>query len=113
MTRSVRYPAYPLVTHDPYFSIWSFSDHPAEDWTRHWTGHNNNLEGVIRIDGKNWRFMGPRKGADAMTLLSVEVLPTRTVYSFAEGGVRFRLTFLTPALPYRLDVMARPLTYLL
>ena len=112
MTRSVRYPAYPLVTHDPYFSIWSFSDHPAEDWTCHWTGHNNNLEGVIRIDGKNWRFMGPRKGADAMTLLSVEVLPTRTVYSFAEGGVRFRLTFLTPALPYRLDVMARPLTYI-
>ena len=42
---------------------------------------------------------------------SVEVFPTRTVYTFAEAGIRFRLTFLTPALPYKLDVMARPVTY--
>lgn len=110
--QSVRYPAFPLVTHDPYFSIWSFSDHLADTWTRHWTGRNNSLEGAIRIDGKPRYFMGGRKDAEPMTQLSVEVFPTRTVYTFADAGIRFRLTFLTPALPYRLDVLARPVTYL-
>lgn len=106
-----RYPAYPLITHDPYFSIWSFSDKLTETWTHHWTGNNNDLCGLLRIDGKTFRFMGPRRQFPPMNQESVEVFPTRTVYTFAEAGIRFRLTFLTPALPYKLDVMARPVTY--
>jgi hypothetical protein len=27
-----RLPATPLVSSNPYFSIWSFSDHPGTDW---------------------------------------------------------------------------------
>ena len=106
-----RYPAYPLITHDPYFSIWSFSDKLTETWTHHWTGNNNDLCGLLRIDGKTFRFMGPRQQFPPMNQESVEVFPTRTVYTFTEAGVRFRLTFVTPALPHKLDVMARPITY--
>jgi hypothetical protein len=109
-----RPPAVPLVTHDPYFSVWSFADRLTDDWPRHWTGAYNGISGIARIDGAALRFAGKSGAApDAMEQLDVSVLPTRTIYRFAARGVELVLTFLTPALPHDLDVLARPLTYLL
>ena len=51
-------PAYPLVVHDPYFSIWSFSDKVNESTTKHWTGTDHSLMGLISVDGKLNKFLG-------------------------------------------------------
>ncbi|GAA4306762.1 DUF4965 domain-containing protein [Mucilaginibacter gynuensis] len=51
-------PAYPLVTHDPYFSIWSTTDKLNESTTQHWTGANQSLNGLVSVDGKVYSFLG-------------------------------------------------------
>lgn len=54
----LRAPAFPLVTIDPNTSAWSYSDKLYGDVVRHWTGKTFPLLGVIKIDGKAYRFLG-------------------------------------------------------
>lgn len=107
-----RPPAVPLVSVDPYFSIWSFADRLTYDATRHWTGTRMTLQSLVRVDGKPYRIMGdePRDVTPARQL-SLQVFPTRTVYDFQADGVFVRLTFLTPDLPQKINVLSRPVTY--
>jgi len=55
---AMRAPAYPLVTIDPYTNIWSMSDTLYSDATRHWTGAEHPIKGVLTVDGVGYRFMG-------------------------------------------------------
>ena len=108
----LRPPAVPLVTHDPYFSVWSMNDRLTDDWPRHWTGAVNALCGLARVDNQAFRFCGPTPNATpAMNQTSLQVTPTRTIYQFQANGVQLTLSFITPALPQNIDVLARPVTY--
>lgn len=110
--QSFRPPAVPLVTHNPYFSLWSMDDTLTDGPTRHWTGTPQPLTGFIRIDGETYRWMG--KTPDSIPAIkqnSVEVTPTHTIYHFGERGIKLTVTFLSPLLPSDLDVLSRPVSY--
>ena len=103
----------PLVACDPYFSIWSPADKLTDADTVHWTGKPHRLTSLVRIDGKAFRVMGTEPAeVPRCRKPSLEVLPTRTIYTFEGAGVGLTLTFMTPALPDDLDVLSRPVTYL-
>jgi len=107
-----RLPAVPLVSNNPYFSIWSFSDHPAEDWPRHWTGSVQAMLCFAKVDGKAFRLLGhSMTGIPSMKLKSTEVFPTRTIYTFEEAGVRIRLKFISPLLADDMVLLSEPVTY--
>ncbi len=108
-----RPPAVPLLTHDPYFSIWSMADHLTDAPTKHWTGTVQSLSSLVRVDGKTYRIMGMQpRHSPALSQTRLEVLPTHTIYDFEGAGIRLALTFFTPALVRDLDVLSRPATYL-
>jgi hypothetical protein len=111
--KALRPPAVPLVACDPYFSIWSPADRLTDAATVHWTGKAQPLTSLARIDGKTYRLMGAEpRDVPALLQTSLDVFPTRTVYTFEDHGVRLTLTFTTPALPDDLSILSRPVTYL-
>ena len=110
---TLRPPAVPLVACDPYFSIWSPADKLTDADTVHWTGKPHRLNSSVQIDGQSFRVMGKEPaGTPALEQTQLEVLPTRTIYSFTGAGIKLTLTFMTAALPEDIDLLSRPVTYL-
>ncbi len=110
-------PAYPLLTHSAYFSVWSFSDTLNSQGTRHWTGKSQSLVATVRVDGKEYRFLGAGGPDDSSALATpamqqwVSVNATQTIYQFACGGVDLTLTFTSPLLLSDLELISRPVSY--
>lgn len=109
----LRPPAIPLITIDPYFSVWSQTDILTDSQTVHWTCHPNTILGFAEIDGKTYRFMGKTDDdcpALAQTHRDCDALST--YYTFENESVILRLTFTSPVLPDDYELLTRPVSYL-
>lgn len=58
LVNGIRPPAVPLVTVDPYFSVWSMGDEVNMTPTRHWTGKEQPMIAAVRVDGDVYRILG-------------------------------------------------------
>ena len=113
LTPIFRPPSVPLVTHDPYFSIWSPADRLTDQETVHWTGAKNPMHSMIRIDGKVYRIMGSNPtNIEPLKQTGLLVTPTRSVYEFRNSVIKLTLSFTSPLLTNDLDVLSRPVTYI-
>src|SRR5580700_2212701 len=111
--QNFRPPSVPLVTFDPYLSIWSAADHLTDRPTQHWTRRQQSLVSLIRVDGATYRLMGNKPASiPALPQTGLQVTPTRSIYEFENDKIHVTLTFLRPALPGDLDAFALPLSYL-
>ena len=60
-TTALRMPSVPLLVNDPYFSFWSPYDHLYDGTTKHWGDKQKAMDGLLRVDGQVYRFMGAQR----------------------------------------------------
>jgi len=115
MEKKIRPAAVPLITVDPFFSIWSCADKLNDEVTKNWTEHPNPLLAGIIVYGRFYSmactdvdFVQCR---NKMRQKDLKVSPLSTVYSFENDFAKVKLTFTTPLLLDRLDILARPVSY--
>jgi hypothetical protein len=108
-----RPPAVPLITFDPYLSIWSEADHLTDDVTRHWTHHPHPLISLIQIDGATYRLMGNTPAnVPAMPQVGLRTTPSQSIYEFDNKVVHVTLSFMAAVLPDDINALTRPVNYI-
>ncbi len=120
MNKNFRPVSVPLITVDPFFSVWSFADKLTDDVTRHWTGRRNPMTGIIRIDDRAFFFMGKMVYSNrhynekfpTIPQTSVKVTPTSSIYTFENELLKLTLKFTTPLLLDDMKLLSRPASYI-
>ena len=108
----LRAPSYPLITIDPFFSVWSSADKLTDTDTVHWTNSPIVISGIAEIDGVSYRFIGADKNYPVMDQVSVDCNAFSTTYTFEANGVRLKAIFTSPIIPSDLYLLSRPVSYL-
>ncbi|HLL43557.1 MAG TPA: DUF4965 domain-containing protein [Segetibacter sp.] len=85
-TQDLRAPAYPLITHDPYLSIWSFGDTLNQTQTKHWTGVEQPISGVVKVDGQAYQFLGTPPSQKEYILPTAGKTPYHVTYTYSQPG---------------------------
>lgn len=107
----MRPPSVPLITVDPYFSVWSPYDKLYDGDCEHWTGSPNPIVGTVTIDNEKFRFMG-KTDDNIICQSKIDVTALTTEYSFKNEEIELHLTFYTPLLPDDLYRLSRPVSFL-
>lgn len=108
----LRPPSTPLVTVDPYFSIWSAGEELNHSHTLHWTGVPHSVVGYIIVDGTPYTFLGYDRNARKLKQTYKDVSALSTVYTLENDLVRVSVRFTSTLLPDDLDLLSRPISYM-
>ncbi|MBQ8742517.1 MAG: DUF4965 domain-containing protein [Clostridia bacterium] len=107
----LRPPAVPLITVDPYFSVWSPADRLTDSEPHHWTGRPNTAIGLVTIDGETFRFLG-KYDVPEMKQTKRDFTALSTEYRFEAAGIELTALFTTPLLIDDYYYLTRPISYL-
>ncbi|MFZ9214927.1 MAG: DUF5127 domain-containing protein, partial [Sediminibacterium sp.] len=90
-------PAYPLVTHNPYFSVWSFSDQVNTSNTKHWSGYDQGLIGYAKVDGVQYQILGDLQLPSTPIAAVGEAGSTTCLYTFEKPANNWNQQNYTPS----------------
>lgn len=106
----MRMPSVPLITVDPYFSVWTDSINSKP--TTHWTGAENNIMGYVTVDVKIYRFLGDDDTQKKINLVSIDADAFTTTAIYESDEIRLKAEFTSPMLVTELYYSSRPVSYL-
>ena len=108
----LRAPAVPLITVDPYFSVWSFDEHLNYKPTVHWTGRPNPILGTVCIDGKTYSFLGYHRDVYKLRQVSLDIDAMSTTAVYTDGKIELTVCYTSPLLMDDFHIMTRPVSYM-
>ncbi len=105
----LRPPCTPIITIDPYFSVWS--EQNILQNTVSWTGAPNTMRGTVFVDGTPWHFLGLGGVGEDLTLENTEIDAFSTTFTYKNDAIRLTVRFTSPVLPDDLYYASRPVAY--
>ena len=108
----LRAPAVPLITVDPYFSVWAPYEILNYRETEHWTRSKNDIYGRVFIDGVEYSFLGYNRNIKKITQVSLDITALSTKVCYENEKIKLFVNFTTPVLPDDYNVLTRPVSYM-
>ena len=108
----LRAPAVPLITVDPFFSVWSPDTKLNHSKTVHWSNKGNSLIGTVNIDGRELLFLGYHRDKHKIEQVSLEIDALSTCAVFENEEITLKISFLSPLIPDDYRLLTRPVSYL-
>ncbi|KAF3403263.1 Glutaminase A [Talaromyces pinophilus] len=104
----IKPPSQPLAVRSPYLSTWQAAGsgggnggYLAGQWPSFWNGRTLGWQGLIRVDGTTYNFMGAMSGlSNRATQTNYEYTATQSIYTqTVNNAVKLTVTFLSPITP--------------
>lgn len=108
----LRAPSVPLITIDPYFSVWSPDTQINVTETEHWTGKSNSIIGTVNVDGNEYLFLGYHRDIHKIKQVSLDIDALSTTVVFENDKIRLKAVFTSPLIADDYRLLTRPVTYL-
>lgn len=107
----LRPPAIPIITVDPYFTVWSPSNILSDTDLQHWSAKPNRIKGYVTVDGEMFRFMGTGENP-ALQQTKFEMTAAVTSYTFENERIRLEVSFFSTPFTDDLYRLSRPVSYM-
>ena len=106
----MKLPSYPVITVDPFFSIWSRSDKLNESDTVLWCGIKKPVKGTVTVDGVTYRFLGAGN-EEKIPQVKTEILPYISEYTFENDKIKLIMKTWAPLLLDDFHLLSTPVAY--
>ena len=107
----LRPPAIPIITIDPYFTVWSPSNLLTDTDLQHWSAKPNRIKGYVTVDGEKMRFMGTGE-QPAISQVAFNMTAAVTSYTFECEKIQLELSFFSTPFTDDLYRLSRPVSYM-